>query len=178
MRVAARFVLDLRAGGKPRWLSLLGSSGAGKTHIAKRIHEYVKASKVIKSSVVNDEVVYAEDYCQWPQLAKALQQNKGRNWLTDLQDVKFLTLDDIGAAKDKTGFITGELSVMLGLRTEKWTVITANLSLDEVSKTIDTRIASRMLRGGSEVVDITVEDFALRQHRQQLLSRQSNDSKP
>jgi len=43
LSAAQDFVRDLATGAAPRWLSLLGLSGTGKTHLARRITRFYKA---------------------------------------------------------------------------------------------------------------------------------------
>jgi DNA replication protein DnaC len=159
---ASMFVMDIKAGQKPRWLSLLGTSGAGKTHLANRIYRHVVKSQVLKTKVVDDKIFYPAEKCYWPELGGKLQGNEGRDLVWQLSETQFVFLDDIGAKRDGSGFITGELSTLLGRRTGKWTIITANMSLQLIAEKVDPRLASRMIRDGSVVVDVDVVDFALR----------------
>lgn len=81
-------------------------------------------------------------------------------WFEDLCEERLLILDDIGS-EYQTGFVAAKLYELLSLRVQKWTVITANLSTEQLSE-VDARIASRMIRGYSVVVDVDVPDFNLR----------------
>jgi hypothetical protein len=51
----------------------------------------------------------------------------------------------------------------LSERVGHWTVVTANLPLADIGDRIDVRIASRMLRDDSQVVDVDVPDFSIRE---------------
>jgi DNA replication protein DnaC len=81
----------------------------------------------------------------------------------DLCDDWFVVLDDIGAKRDKSGMGLDKLDTVLASRSEKkWTMITANQSLEELAD-MDSRISSRLLRGGSEAVEVKMLDYAIRQ---------------
>lgn len=162
---AVRFCRAIELGKKPYWLSFLGTSGAGKTLLAKGIHRWVQTSRVLHSRIngYSNEIEYPDEFVYWPDLANQLQQGQGRAWCSDIAKCRqFVVLDDIGAIKDSTGFSTNQLSVLLGQRVGKWTVITANLDMAGISSQIDTRVASRMIRDGSQVVDVKVKDYSLR----------------
>ncbi len=161
---SARFILDMKAKQTPRWLSLVGTSGAGKTYLAKKIFGYVTRQKIFNSfaDMQRDELKYATEFCEWQYLGGQLQVGGGRSEVAQLVDTQFVVMDDIGAKLDKTGFITGELSTLLSQRTGKWTLITANYGLREIAEKIDPRVASRMIRDGGVVVDVDVKDFAMR----------------
>lgn len=87
--------------------------------------------------------------------------------LEDIEKDWFVILDDIGSPHDPTGFIASALDRICNSRSDmtkpKWTFITCNLMLNQIAERIDTRIADRMLRNGSVVVESTLESWALRQ---------------
>jgi DNA replication protein DnaC len=139
---SARFITAYKRDLEPRWLSLLGSSGAGKTMLAQEIKQ-----------------VCGGRFVPWIKVCKMLREGEYR-WFDDLCDELLLYLDDIGS-EHHTDFIAAKLYELLSIRVPKWTVITANLSLQQLSD-VDGRIASRMIRGESVVVDVDVPDFNLR----------------
>lgn len=100
------------------------------------------------------------DYVSWGTLARQLREGEYRI-LDDLCHLNFLVVDDIGAEYG-TDFINSKLYELCSRRENKWTVFTANLSLSDIEQRIDTRVASRMIRNGSVVVDVDVTDFNLR----------------
>lgn len=160
----ARFMRAVRDEPHPRWLSLIGSSGVGKTYLARKIWNWYSNSKHCSARLNEDgsEIVYGGEFVHWPSVAKELQSGRGTGWLDDLIPQKLIVLDEIGATHDKSGYATDKLSTLLSCRVGKWTVITANLSLQDVAEKLDTRIASRMLRDGSEVVEVNTKDYNLR----------------
>jgi DNA replication protein DnaC len=55
LAAAQDFVRDMATGAPPRWLSLLGRSGTGKTHLARGISRFFKA----EASIYIDRVMGA-----------------------------------------------------------------------------------------------------------------------
>lgn len=162
---AAQFEKAMKTGAKPYWLSLLGSNGAGKTMIAKRILRWHSTCGLFrgKAKYANGilEIVYASEWCWWPGLARLLKGNDGYSQLHDVETASFAVLDEIGAELDKSGHVTNCLSNALCGRVGKWTIITSNKSLGQIEADVDPRVASRMIRDGSVVVDVDVEDYSL-----------------
>lgn len=165
LAAANSFVTDLIAGSPRRWLSLTGTSGAGKTFLAEQIFRWYSKTPMFHKRADYDRNIEAGNFVYWPEVAKFLQQNKGGAWVEEISRDAFMVIDDIGAARDNTGFITGELSTILGRRVGKWTILTANLSLPEIEEKIDRRVASRMIRDKNIVVDVDVIDYALRKNK-------------
>lgn len=130
--------------------------------LAKRLYRAVNVSAFFKTSVCGDDFSYPTDFIYWPRMAAALQQGEHPEDMHHAIRCKFLVLDDIGANRDSTGYVTGQLGNLLGERTGRWTVITSNLHMDQISERLDTRVASRLIRDGNRVVDLDCLDYALR----------------
>lgn len=163
VEAVARFVLDMRENKPPRWLSLVGTSGAGKTYLAKRVWKWYRQSSLFETTVPEKgEPIYPGQSCHWPNLADQLKANTGYETYDELKREKFVVLDDIGQNRDTSGHTTEKLSILLSCRVGKWTMITSNLSLEQIAEKIDPRVASRMLRDGSAVIDVNVPDYSLR----------------
>lgn len=79
-----------------------------------------------------------------------------------LVDEWLVVLDDIGAEHDPRKLGVSKLLDVLNGRSRKWTILTSNLTMQEIAETLDTRIASRLIRGESKVVEMTCPDFNLR----------------
>lgn len=169
---AEQFISDIVNDQPPRWVSFLGKSGAGKTMLATWLNRQFKATldwqinwpATERSKTPTNQqgriIRYRGDYVSWATLAR--QQREGEyRILDDACALSFLVIDDIGAEYG-TDFINSKLYELLSRRENKWTVITGNLSLAEVASRIDARIASRMIRHGSVVVDVNVTDYNLR----------------
>lgn len=144
----------------PRWLSLLGSSGAGKTYLARRIYRWAKTLPFPQSL---GDIKYPATWHHWPSVCKDLLERNFEPLESSVSDV-VVFLDEIGAATDKTGFLTDQLSNFLCRRTGRWTVITGNVGMKAIRE-MDARIASRMIRDGSVVVDVDVMDYSLREEK-------------
>jgi DNA replication protein DnaC len=148
------------AGESPHWLSLLGTTWTGKTLLATAIWEEIKRNKPHNPVHCS----YTPQLIYWPKLVNQLRSGEWYPYITDMQRWPYLVIDEIGAERDTTGFAADQLSCLLGCRTGRWTVLTGNLMLPAVAQ-IDARIASRMLRNGSVVVECTAMDYGRRKER-------------
>ena len=155
VRVSAEWARDVRDGEKPRWLSLLGSSGTGKTHIAKALWNWLS-----KKEDFEDKAQYVPQWIYWPKLVEDLRSGNAYNRYRDMMRWKYLVLDEV-CAENQTEFSTEKLHNLLGSRVGRWTIVTSNKRAVDIA-TLDRRIASRMARGGSYVVDIRTKDYSLR----------------
>lgn len=134
----------------PYWLSLLGNSGAGKTFLVKQMGLTIYPWYEVANWARTQEKTKA-GYDR-PPVEKFLE----------LAQAKYpVVLDDIGS-EYVTDFTKCKLLEFLNRREDKWTIITANMSLEQISKELDPRIASRMLRHDSVVIEVDVPDFNLR----------------
>jgi len=139
----------------PRWISMIGSSGTGKTHIGKRLWEYAKTHSDWQRFDYFPSVIF------WPDF---MQQLRAGNKFEQRQEMKrwpVLFIDDMGAERDPSGFAAEELNALLGCRVDRWTIITSNKDADGI-KAIDGRIFSRMIRGQNICVGVNTQDFATR----------------
>lgn len=164
---AMRFCGAMASASEPaRWLTLLGPSGTGKTMLAKIITRFFRR-----------HLDGLEDENTSSPTAKYLRRGGLKAWagvmqdmldgdfsgIRDLKDDWFVCLDDIGAEHARNRELSiSKLYDILNARAGKFTVITANLTLEEVNRTMDARIASRLLRHGSVVVDVAAMDYNLR----------------
>lgn len=154
--LSARFVLRYMHDEKPSWLSILGTSGTGKTHCAKRIWDFMWD----RFSWSDFEFITRPIY--WPALIRDLRGGLRYGELTELSRWPVLMLDDIGAERDTTGFACEQLNTLLGCRVGKWTIITSNLHIEQLAA-IDPRISDRIIREpGNQCVDLDCDSYALR----------------
>lgn len=161
---AARFV-DCMAGfldgsSAPRWLSFVGRSGTGKTHLAKEIYRYVWRNLASESSAgklfcLDFRFVAADELAQ-------IWRERKRAYLPEYERAPLLVVDDMGTVADRSGFVTDAMYTLLNRRMGKWTVITSNLTYSAISEQFDERLADRMIRGDNEVVSLDCLSWARR----------------
>jgi DNA replication protein DnaC len=140
---------------EPRWITFLGPSGTGKTHLARRLWEIANPCFDWSHQAFIHKPVY------WPKFVQDLRGGKAFEWRTDMQSWPVLFVDDIAAERDSTGFASDELNTLVGARMGKWTILTANLTIEQISG-IDDRIASRIVRDRNMLVRCETKDYAQR----------------
>lgn len=140
-----------------RWLSLLGPSGVGKTHLLKQAVRLLESKWRIKTPT------------GWrgPNVAHLIPS-------VDLNDYKaaqdyarydLIYIEDIGAGQSGEGgagkVTAGRVKELLQLRSGRWTLLCANLYRRDIANALDSRIASRLKRDGSWMIEIPadVPDF-------------------
>lgn len=140
-----------------RWLSLLGPSGVGKTHVLKQALACVRRHWRIPTATGwrGPEVAHiipAEDLQDY-----RAPRDYARHDLVYIEDI------GSGSSMDKgAGAVTrSRVAELLQLRSGKWTMLDANLYRAEIERQIDGRIASRLRRDGSWLVEVgpEVPDF-------------------
>jgi DNA replication protein DnaC len=154
---------DILAGKPQRWLSMCGSSGAGKTHLSKKLLSLWRTRLGVEDAqgaIGTFTRLRESKFISW---VKFLSRQRSGEFgeLQELSAVPFLVIDDVGAEHDPSGFAKARLYELLDARLGKWTVITSNLSVAALAG-VDVRIASRLTRGGSVVLDLNVKDWGLR----------------
>ncbi len=153
----ARFITAFCEEKSPYWLSFLGKSGTGKTFLADQIGCRIYPwYEVI--GWARDPDKKAQQRFLGLATARQWDNYEGR-WFPDNRPI---CVDDIGS-EYITDYSKSKLLEFLNRRENHWTVITANMSLEQISDQLDPRIASRMLRHGSVVVEVDTQDFSLRQ---------------
>lgn len=169
MRLAAiAFVAAMCSADTPaHWLVLLGPSGTGKTMIARAINRVFQ--KFIEGAL--DEIRNMKGG-MWRRAGGFLSWPKCMDWMMESDfgfmrqacDDWFLVLDDIGAEHTRLRDLSAsKLFAICNAREHKFTVVTANLGLDEIGEKLDARIASRLIRHGAHVIDTTgTPDFNTR----------------
>lgn len=126
---------------QPRWLSILGQTGTGKTEWAKRLKDAAKPygiSQMWHWSDVCDKYLADRDY----------------GILRHMERVDFLVIDEIGLKEWASA--NRDLSALLNRRLGKWTVITSNLTQGELAD-IDARVASRLVRLNNRLITMSPE---------------------
>jgi DNA replication protein DnaC len=164
-KAAGAFLVSMATGGPPRWLSLLGSSGAGKTFIADLIRKAAKQRDLFPNrvlEVVGDRIpINGMMRVKWEIMLGEVITNRHWGRISDLCMSDFAMIDEIAGDLLPQDVATPKLVEVCERRLGKWTVFTSNKSVNEI-RSRDGRIASRLIRGGSVVVDVNVTDFNLR----------------
>lgn len=153
--ICAQWTLAFKSRETPRWISMLGKTGTGKTHCGRRLWNYASERCQWK----NVACVQSEIY--WPKFVSDLRAGNGFNQMTDMMEWPVLFLDDVGAERDMTGFASEQLNTLMGCRSDRWTIITSNLSLSQLGS-IDPRISDRMIRQPNLFVELTTKSHSLR----------------
>lgn len=140
--------------GEPHWLTLLGPSGCGKTYILKQALHFLSAFREewkpftatgarIPSIVHLKPAVDLDDYTAAKEFSN--------------RDVVYV--EDVGSGqgleKGAGAVLAGRIAELLQLRTGKWTLLDANLGIEDIETKIDARIASRLRRDGSVLIEIS-----------------------
>lgn len=139
----------------PGSVLMTGKTGCGKTHLAVAIvTELVKRSRRL--------------YCRFitaPELLLEIRATYGTNNETseeaiikEYSDCDLLILDDLGAEKTSE-FSIQSLYLIIDRRNRelKPTIITTNLSLEEIEKKIDARMASRL--ADMKIIKLNMPDY-------------------
>lgn len=154
----------------PHWQTFLGATGNGKTYLARQIYQFAKRHPAPRSAVPSRTKYPWESLIdgmrvQWVDWRKLCDDLNNGQWhrVDEICDAWFVVLDDIGTEYDPKGMLKNKLDRILNSRLGMWTVITSNLFYDQIATQLDVRIASRMKRSGSVVVETNTLDYALRQ---------------
>lgn len=151
----------------PRWLSLLGTSGAGKTHLSKKLLEFWRGVSGWRKVGGSAGTFYRLGDSRFVSWRKFIDRQKSGQFgeIQGIRETEFVIIDDIGAERDPSGFAKERLDDIADARLGKWTVFTSNLLLAQIAA-IDKRIASRLIRCGSKVIEVSTTDYNLRASKQ------------
>lgn len=153
MPAVHRFCSDVLNDAAPYWLSILGPSGVGKT-LALR-----QAFRMLSRNEHLWEIKTATGW-RMPQCAHIIPGEDLTDYKAprDYGQYDLLYVEDIGAgaSADKgAGVVTASrITELLQYRTGKWTLLCANMSRRAVATQLDPRIASRLKRDGSVLVEL------------------------
>lgn len=138
-----------------RWLSLLGPSGVGKTHILKRALECLKSATA--KSLWKIPTSTGQRSAQTAHIIPGVDLTDYRA-PRDYSTYDLLFVEDIGSGANMeqgAGKVTNSrITELLHLRSNRWTMIDANLYRGEIEQRLDGRIASRLKRDASWLIEI------------------------
>lgn len=148
------------------WLTLAGPSGTGKTMLAKLctrfFSSWLDGFKDERFDPVKEVRYRKGGIKNWGNVMREMIEGD-YSGLRNLREDWFVCLDDIGAEYSRNRDLsTSKLYDILNDRQGLFTIITANLSVQQISEQMDARIASRLIRNGAVVVDIKTTDYNLR----------------
>jgi DNA replication protein DnaC len=151
---AKRFTSAIEVNEDPHWLTLLGPSGIGKTHLSKRILALWRSEtgwRKIKGKGGEFFTLGQSAFKSWRLFIDRVRSG-GYEEVQDIIEMPFVVIDDIGAEHDPNGFAKATLDKIVDARLNKWTVFTCNKGLSQIAADMDTRISSRMIRGANKVI--------------------------
>ena len=155
-----KWVGDACPGQPHYWLTLSGKSDIGKTRCAK--FAWNRLQRCGFTSAIRSN--YDPAFIYWPRFVADLRVNEeARQIAIDTARWPILILDDIGSERDTTGFAAEQLMVILGAREGRHTLLTTNLTIDQLVA-IDARLASRIMRGGNRFMQINTTTYYERTH--------------
>lgn len=135
-----QFVQSFRPGNGHK-LYFHGDVGAGKSHLAIGIHKEVK------------ELGYSSIYLEMDKIMRIIKDTWSKDgnetegeFFRVLQEVDLLIIDDLGA-ENNTQWAQEKLFSILNSRLGKNTIITSNLSIDELEERYTHRIVDRIYDG-------------------------------
>jgi DNA replication protein DnaC len=153
---------------RPYWLTLSGRSGCGKTHLARAVwKQFMDQNRFDVSFDQGNQRVYGGSgmFVKWREFCAIIRAG-GYGLIDDVCQEWFVIIDDLGSERDNSGFIAEAIDRIFAARIGKWTMITTNLTLKDISEKIDVRVADRMLRDNGVIVETNCQSWALRNFSQ------------
>lgn len=159
LKAAKRFVYDVLSDNRARWITFLGPSGIGKTLLLKQCYRFL--AKNWSKLRISDERF------KTPQIAHIIPAEDLTDYKAPRDYAKYdlIYIEDIGSGsgldKGAGSVLRSRIAELLQLRTNKWTMLDSNLSRSSISTELDGRIASRLKRDGSSLIEMpnTTPDF-------------------
>lgn len=168
---AANFLSDMWNMQTPRCLSLLGPSGTGKSMLARLVsaffQRYMAGIKVDQSESDHGQIWRCQGgFVDWGESLRDMCDTKDFSRMGAFKSHYFLVLDDIMAEHQKMKELSASklFEILNARHGRRWTIVTANISLNNISEQLDPRISSRLIRDGNVVVELpeSTPDYAMR----------------
>jgi DNA replication protein DnaC len=146
-----------------RFLVLLGSSGTGKTHLCAALWDW--AIKFSTSRHWDEDAYLSKIKKSFDLSGDAFDE------LKQLIDDEYISFDDVGSDSfTEWNFKQIHKFIDIRRRMQMPTVITSNLSIQEISKKISPRTASRLMSKGNIIIDLfEAPDFRVNPPTEQLV---------
>lgn len=166
-----RFLSDMWNMRTPRCLSLLGPSGTGKSMLARLVSRffgrYMAGIKVDQSESDHGQIWRCQGgFVDWGESLREMCDSKDFSRMGAFKSHYFLVLDDIMAEHHKMKELSASklFEIFNARHGRRWTIVTANISLNNISEQLDPRISSRLIRDGNVVVELpeSTPDYAMR----------------
>lgn len=190
---AVDWFAHLLSGNEPRWLVFVGVSGTGKTMLARRISAYIaEYGRAVFNRTTGTRYGYDDHrriysyaqqgpvFYQWRVLLKE------RGWRDIAARDWFCVVDELKSESGRRVIIDGQEGVqpepwevrdagnLFDDMLRRWRIITMNLTRSQIATFWDVRIASRLMRDGNTIVDLSdVTDFGLRLESQKMQNPQT-----
>jgi hypothetical protein len=161
MPAAHRFCSDVLAKAEPYWLTILGPSGVGKTLALRQAFRMLSRNENLWEIKTNTG-------WRMPRCAHIVPGEDLTDYRAprDYGSYDLIYVEDIGAGafqeKGAGAVTTSRVTELLQYRTGRWTLLDANLTRAEIEKRVDARIASRLKRDGSVLIQLPsdIPDYA------------------
>lgn len=188
---ASIFLASMMCGIEPYWLTLTGNSGTGKSMLARAVAKYITeygfaiyrdtVAKELDASNPRRSFSYAQEgasFCRWSEInpldasSREYHDRACSDWFKVIDELKpenpeHFTNTDTGISGFRPKpYEANSMGNLAEKRLRKWTIFTSNYQRKAIASLWDVRIASRLTRDGSIVVDMTgVRDFEIRKSK-------------
>lgn len=137
-------IADLAAGARPWPLTLMGSTGAGKTCTALVVTDYVVGVRYTTAAELSADLIDAE--------FGRLQSGSGhrihpRNFWNSWESTRLAVLDEVGLRGKVSDAQYQNVLQAIDRRHARPLVVITNLCMRELHQTFDDRVASRLAAG-------------------------------
>jgi len=125
-----------------------GQTGCGKTHVARRIHEFVGLRLVdaYHSGWLPDTKLDSPAFLRWDRVAEMDDDDWDATVDRWVMPTHLVVVDDVGAETDryKSGVPKSRLKQLLDICEHKWMFLTTNIGREEWEPTFGQRTADRL----------------------------------